>query len=241
MNEKQAVIGIIGGMGPMATVDLFRKMIKCTDAACDQEHLHVLIDNDPHVPDRTESIRTGSEVPLEYLRRSALRLQTAGAELLTIACNTSYYYYDKLCQTPELHIPVLHMPLEAAFEAKKRGIKRAGLLATDGTLLSGSYDRAFAQVGIELMKPDTEGQKALMDIIYNQVKLGRTIDLSKLSPALTRMQTDGCEVFVLACTELPIAFAGTDSWRLLDATTVMARAAVKAAGGKLKSEFCHAQ
>ena len=95
MKEKKT-IGIIGGMGPLATADLFTRIINLTDAQKDAEHIHILIDNNPHIPDRTSAILHGTESPLPYLIESANRLKSAGADFLIIPCITSHGFYDEL-------------------------------------------------------------------------------------------------------------------------------------------------
>jgi len=132
-------IGIIGGMGPLATADLFRKIICMTKAASDQEHIHIVIDNNTEIPDRTRAILYGGATPLPALARSALKLEVMGADLLLMACNTAHYFYDQM--QPFIHVPMLHMPEETAFEVQRRGLTCVGLLATDGTCQTGICSR----------------------------------------------------------------------------------------------------
>ena len=122
-------IGIVGGMGPLATSDLFRKIVEITDAASDQEHVRVCIDNNTEIPDRTAAILKGGEDPVPEMVKSAVRLQGMGADVLIMPCNTAHYFYDRL--TPFVDTPFLNMIEETAKEIKRRGIKKAGLLATD--------------------------------------------------------------------------------------------------------------
>lgn len=234
MINSRKVIGIIGGMGPMATADMFRKIIEKTDAGCDREHLHILIDNNTDIPDRTASILAGTDEPVEYMAASAKRLADAGADMLVISCDTSHYYYDKVSARSE--IPILHMPEETAKAMSRAGIRCAGLLATDGTVLSGVYDKIFSRYGIELIKPDAEGQKKVMHMIYGEVKVGKRADTSALESTLDAMEEQGCEAFILGCTELPLAYEGYTGRSFIDPAEIVAEAAVIAAGGKVKSE-----
>ena len=128
------IIGILGGMGPAATADLFNKIIVSTKAASDQEHLHVIIDSNTSIPDRTEALIHGGEDPTEQLTLSARRLAAAGAELIAMPCNTAHGFYDAVCAAVD--IPVLHMIKLTAQELRLKGVKCAGLLATDGTVQS---------------------------------------------------------------------------------------------------------
>ena len=145
------IIGILGGMGPTATADLFNKIIISTKAACDQEHLHVIIDSNTDIPDRTAALLNGGEDPTEQLVLSARRLQSAGAELIAMPCNTAHGFYDAVCAAVD--IPVLHMIKLTAQELRREGVTRAGLLATDGTVRTGIYDKCFEGSGIELLTP----------------------------------------------------------------------------------------
>ena len=227
------VCGILGGMGPMATADLFTKIIRCTKAAADGEHMRVLIDSNVNIPDRTEAILRGGPSPVEELLNSAKTLERAGAEFLIMPCNTAHYYYDDV--RAGISIPFLNMIEETVKEAAVRGIKTAGLLATDGTRGARIYEATFFRAGIALAEPSESGQKALMDLVYNGVKAGkRGFDCSAFEQELLAMRAQGAECFVLACTELPIAF---EQYRLnfpaLDPTDVLARAAVLYGGYEL--------
>lgn len=234
-------IGIIGGMGPEATADLFLKILNETDAACDQAHVPVLIDSNTAIADRTGAILSDGKDPLPEMIRSATRLEQAGADLLLMACNTAHYFYERI--TPHVSIPFLHMPRETAREAALRGYRRVALLATDGTVQTGVYRDAFRLVApeIELLLPDEGGQAALMDLIYGTVKAGRwERPVHGVAHALAALKARGAESFVLGCTELPLAF---QRFRFdavtLDPTRVLARAAVAAAGAPLKQETIH--
>lgn len=220
------VCGIIGGMGPLATADLFTKIIRNTKADTDGAHMHVLIDSNTNVPDRTAAILHNGESALKELLRSAKTLEQAGAEFLIMPCNTAHYFYADL--QAGASVPLLNMIEETVHAAAALGFKTVGLLATDGTREAGIYDLPFEHAGIALIKPEKEGQKALMDIIYNGVKAGKiTFDTATIKKELLKMRELGVECFVLACTELPLAFAqyGLD-FPTLDPTNILARAAV---------------
>ena len=228
-------IGIVGGMGPMATVDLMRKMIELTDAASDQQHAHIITDCNTNIPDRTAAILSGGQDPVPELVRSCLALEAAGADVLVMACNTAHYFYDRIA--PFIRVPMLHMPRETARRAKALGITKCALLATDGTVHSQVYDAPFAAEGIELIKPDAEGQRAIMGMIYSGVKAGkRDYDTGAVRAALDRLVDLGAECFILGCTELPIAFADYSiDASVLDPTSVLAEAALHAVGAPVVS------
>ncbi len=226
-------IGILGGMGPAATADLFNKIITSTKAANDQEHLHVIIDSNTNIPDRTAALLNGGEDPTEQLVLSARRLQSAGAELIIMPCNTAHCFYGAVCEAVD--IPVLHMIRLTAQELQRKGVKCAGLLATDGTVRTGIYDKCFEGSGIELLTPSPEAQAAVMELIYGGVKAGRhDFDTSGFKKAAQELLERGSQTLILGCTELPPAFDMYDlHYPHIDPTLVLARAAVLAAGGEL--------
>ena len=232
MINGKKVAGIIGGMGPLATADLFTKIVNMTEAARDQEHIHLLIDNNIDIPDRTAAILVDGEDPLPYLTASGRRLQAQGADFLLMPCNTAHYFWDALSKTVD--VPLLHMPRLTAQECQRRGLKRVGLLATTGTIQSGVYAKAFEGSGVELLLPDGDGTKALMHIIYDEVKAGKVPHPEAVYPYLKAMQEQGAEAFLLACTELPIVFANDKAFSYIDPTVVLAVETIRQCGGKAK-------
>lgn len=229
-------LGIIGGMGPAATCDLMEKVIALTRASCDQEHIHIITDCNTNIPDRTAAILQGGPDPVPELQRSAARLETAGAEILCMPCNTAHHFYDQVADA--VQIPVLHMPRETARILRQAGVKTAGVLATDGTVQSGVYEKALAREGIEAVYPDKEDQAQIMRLIYQGVK-ARAVPLADIpvGEILSRLRGRGAEVFLLACTELPIAFAELGQMEgCLDPTRVLAFAAVRACGGETTAD-----
>ena len=126
------IIGIIGGMGPLATADLFEKIIRATAAARDQDFPHVIVDCNTDIPDRTAAILMGGEDPVPQLVRSANTLAAAGADVLIMPCNTAHWFYDELCL--RTHLPVLHMLRLTADRLERAGVNAVGLLVTDRTI-----------------------------------------------------------------------------------------------------------
>ena len=233
MSEKK-VIGILGGMGPLATADLFRKITEHTAASCDQDHPRVCIDSNTNIADRTAALLHGGADPVPEMVKSAQRLASIGAELLIMPCNTAHNFYDAVAAS--VSIPVLHMIAITRDALKARGIKCAGLLATDGTVQTGIYQRTFGGSGIELLTPDIADQSAVMDIIYNGVKAGDLAhDAAAFRAACEHLLARGADVLILGCTELPPAF---DIYHLdypnIDPTLELALAAIRAAGCETK-------
>ena len=233
MSKK--VIGVIGGMGPLATVDLFRKIAEHTDAASDQEHPRTVIDSNTDIPDRTAALLRGGADPVPELVKSAKRLVAAGAELLVMPCNTAHCFYDAVAAAAG--VPVLHMIALTRSALQRRGVTKAGLLATDGTIQAGIYQRTFAGSGIELLTPDETGQAAVMALIYDGVKAGDPgYDVAAFRGVCESLLARGAQTLILGCTELPCAF---DVYRLpyphADPTLELALGAIRAAGCKTKN------
>lgn len=235
MLTVKKTIGIIGGMGPLATADLFQKIIRLTDANRDQDFPHIVVDCNTDIPDRTAAILSGGENPVPQLVRSAHTLEAGGADVLIMPCNTAHWFYEALCK--ETNLPVLHMLRLTAEHLDYEGVGTVGLLATDGTIQTGIYETLFADHGIKVIKPDVDGQRHVMSAIYDGVKAGNldAIDVSALRHLLNAMIDQGVERFVLGCTELPIVFSECDlPYPVADPTQILAAAAVAFAGYPVK-------
>ncbi len=227
-------IGILGGMGPLATADLFYEIILHTEADKDQEHVPVLIDSNSQIPDRTRAILADGPSPLGELLRSAERLERAGADFIIIACNTVHYFYNQV--SAAVNIPVLHMPRIAAEETVRLGYKAVAILATEGTLHSKIYEEAFENNDVRLIVPNKEETAVIMDIIYNGIKRGqREYDTAAINKVLENLRERGAEAFILGCTELPLAFSRYQlRGKTINPTHLLALKAITTAGGKLK-------
>lgn len=227
-------IGIIGGMGPLATCDLMKKIIEQTDAACDQEHIRIYVDNNTNIPDRTAAILRGGEDPRPALTESAKKLQQMGADMLIMPCNTAHYFVDDVRSA--VSIPVLNMQQETAAQLLQQGITTVAVLATDGTVQSGLYDHALKAAGIVPVYPDETQQKLVMSVIYDYVKAGKTYTaVENIHAMIASLQEKGAQGLILGCTELPIAFEPWDTAiPTFDPTLILASAAVTAAGYQVK-------
>ncbi len=222
-------IGILGGMGPLATADLYTKIIQATPANSDQEHLPVIIHADPSVPDRTAALLSGGEDPTPWLVRGASNLASAGAEFIVMPCNTAHAFIEQV--QDECPIPIVNMIDEAAREVQSlvpRGAS-AGILATGGTVAAGLYQSALERHGLQYLTPGADGQSLVMETI-RRVKAGK-IDPETVQPVLAavrELEDAGAAALLAACTELPVVLrqdlAGVP---LIDPTDVLARAAVR--------------
>lgn len=230
-------IGIIGGMGPMATVDLMQKIILATDAREDQEHIPILVDNNTNIPDRTAAILGRGASPVPELLKSADRLTNEGADFLIMGCNTAHYFLPEML--PHLQIPVISMIDAAADYCQQQRFHKVGLLASAGTCHTGIYQHALAKAGIEVLQPDEKQEAAVHDMIYAGVKAGnRNYDTRSVRKVLQEMEKAGAEAFVLGCTEVPVAVSMYQlTGRFIDATQVLAERAVAEAGVKVLSHL----
>ncbi|SOB99920.1 aspartate racemase [Ureibacillus xyleni] len=228
-------LGIIGGVGPLATMFIGEMIVRRTLASKDQEHVHTIIDNDTTIPDRTEYILDNTkEDPVPYLIHDAKKLANAGADLICIPCNTAHTFYEELQSGSP--VPVLHMIRETAKRASSLGAKRVGILATDGTVTSGVYQQALIEENIEPVLPNSETQKTVMSVIYDYVKAGREVSLKEWQPIEEAISKLDCDKVILGCTELSIINKELKlSNHYIDSLIVLAESAIVACGYELNN------
>ena len=228
-------LGIIGGMGPLATVDLFTKIVTMTKAESDREHIRIYIDNNSQITDRTAAILQGGENPLPYMIESAKKLENIGADCIIMPCNTAHYFLPQLQK--EVNIPFISIIHQAVKVSKQRypGLK-VGILATNGTLDANVYSDVYTAEGVEVVVPNEEERNILMDIIYNGVKAGKIpTDSAPFEKVLRQMAARGAGYFVLGCTELPVAVQSLKlENEFVDATEELAKAAIEFCGYSVK-------
>ena len=216
-------IGILGGMGPLATVELFRRIVALTPATRDQDHLRIVIDNNPRIPDRTAAIVGGGESPVPILIDTARNLERAGAELLVMPCNTAHFYLPQV--QAAVGIPIIDMIAVAVNSVRETAVV---LLATDGTRAARVYDRACADRGIKLVYPRDSDQRTVMRAIYG-IKSGESpiAFQDDLVRVLGDARTDGAQAAIIGCTELSlIPVPPAPPVPVYDALTALAQAAV---------------
>lgn len=229
-SEQAPLVGILGGMGPAATVDFYSKLIAATPAATDQEHLRVMIWADPTVPDRTRAITDGGEDPTDQLAAGVQKLKDAGADFYVVTCNGAHAFLPRVREKVDLEYLSI---VEATTEhiAALPYASSAGLLATDATLTAGLYQDSLERAGIKPLLPSTDSQRTVMESIY-AVKSG-TMTLEQgqaLIEAAAELVEDGADVIVAACTEIPLALSAEDSPRpLIDPSMLLANRVVQKA------------
>jgi len=198
-------IGILGGMGPSATLHLFKLIIEETPAKKDQEHLKIVIYNNPKVPDRTAFILGKGESPLPYLIEGVDFLNRAGSDIIVMPCNTAHYFYEEISKIAKGKF--LHLLNETAEEIRGENIKEIGILATTGTLKTGLWQKAIGE-GVRIIYPDEETQENLvMEAIYGErgVKAGfKKKPKELLVKAGNILIKKGAKAIVAGCTEVSI-------------------------------------
>lgn len=227
------ILGILGGMGPEATANLYHEIVRLTPARKDQDHIPTLIFSFPQVPDRTSAIKNRDRSIVPYLAEGATRLEKAGASFIAIPCNTAHYFHADI--QAAVKIPVLHMIREAAQAVAQRhpDCRRVGLLATDGTISSGLYEKEFRARNIAVIYPEARVQKdCVMQALYGPagIKAGGDRQTSEdlLFAAGRDVERQGAQVIVLGCTEIPLAFnPKRASVPVVNATRVLAEAAIR--------------
>ncbi len=227
MMEEKKVLGIIGGLGPLATAYFMKKIVLMTDANTDQEHIKMIIYNCPDIPDRTKYILDNTnEDPLPYMKEIALRLQNDGVSKIAIPCVTAQFYHDRLQEG--IDVPVINGVKETAHYLKKSGCNSVGVMATDGTVRSNLFGRALEEAGIKYYYPDSEDQKRTMSIIYDCVKAGKKPDDKDLMEIAKGLRKMGAERVILGCTELSVIKEQCDLPPcFIDVLDIMARSCVK--------------
>lgn len=221
-------LGVLGGMGPLATADFLVKLIQATPAASDQEHMPVIVHNVPQVPDRSTAFLAGSDAPWPHLLDGLRTLEAAGCAAIAIPCNTAHVWHERLAQ--ETARPVLHIG-EAALRALAvtcPGARRVGMLATAATLKARIYHDQLAASGIDAIEPGQMSQTTQVMGAIAAVKGGR-IDEARawLKRAAHALIDRGADALLMACTEIPVALAGVAlDVPAIDPTEALARASV---------------
>jgi aspartate racemase len=227
---KEKVVGIIGGLGPEATVDLMTRVIRATPAGDDQDHIRMIVDCNPKVPSRMKAILEGTgENPAPALVAMAQNLAAWGADFLVIACNTAHLYLDRIREA--VPVPVLNMidlTVDRAV-SENPDIRKAGLLASWTVIRPGLYQAAFEKRGVALLHPSPALQDRLLTAI-RRIKTGHygPPEREALKEAAHELMEQGAEVMIIACTELSVIGEGLGMpTRMVDASQVLAEAIVQ--------------
>lgn len=205
---REFKLGVVGGVGPAATVDFMQKVVRLTGAARDQDHIKMMVEQNPQIPDRTANLIGSGADPTISLLATRKQLEAGGANAVAIPCNTAHAFVDRI--QPYLGIPIVNMLSEVVrhIRSQSPGLGRVGLLATSGTVASGVYHEVAAAAGLELLVPEEAFQDLIMQAIYGErgVKGGFTSGPCSDHPvtAIGHLAAHGAEAIILGCTELPL-------------------------------------
>lgn len=231
---EKKVLGVIGGMGPMATQLFYKDIIENTDANIDQDHIDMIILSHASIPDRTKSIiENTNDKMIEILSGDVEKLINAGVDYIVITCNTAHYYIDTLKQ--KFNIPFIDMIEETVKYLKENDVSKVGVLATDGTIISGIYEKKLKAFGIQPVLPSPKNQELIMEIIYDEVKAGKAPNQNKFNKVCRELIEKGCQSIILGCTELSYykIINQLDDF-YVDAQRILVIKALEKCGGKIK-------
>ena len=229
-------VGVIGGLGPAATVHFLHRVVQLTDAHRDQDHVDLLVWQHGSIPDRTAFLLGHGENPEPVLVSDAVALERAGARFVAIPCNTAVVWVDAMRAAVSIDVLDTVAETVAAAQVAVPGLRRLGVLATDGTLLAGTYARAAEAAGVEMLVPDADVQREVMAIIYDGVKAGRPVSRSRFDAVVEHLRERGAEAVTLGCTELSVLHGelGIDDPTVVDSIDALARRVVTRAGAPLR-------
>jgi aspartate racemase len=231
--NKNFTLGILGGMGPLAGVELQKKIIELSPAQKDQDHLKMVCYTNPHINDRTVCLANGEDFSLS-IATSLNQLKIFGAAVGVIACNTAHAQIEQIQDQSSLPLVNLVEETVKSLMVNFSGAKKIGLLATDGTIQSGVYDKYLKEYGLEIILPDKKMQEIIMQLIYSNtgLKLGfvdSQINIFVLNALVNDLYTKGADAVILGCTELSLL--ELDDNKTIDPLKVVALKVIEMAYG----------
>jgi aspartate racemase len=228
-------VGVLGGLGPAATADFFSKVVMATPAAADQDHLHIIIDNNPKVPNRNEAVAGTGVSPAPVLAEMASRLETAGADFLVMVCNAAHAFQDAI--TDAVSVPFVSI-IEETSDAVKTQVPagaKVGVLASSGCLGTDLYQDALAARGLHALVPEAATKDAFMRLLY-RIKAGDDdvravrVDMCQLAEHFI---DQGAQAIIAGCTEVPLVLSSNDlSVPLINSTDVLVARTIAYATGE---------
>jgi aspartate racemase len=234
------LIGVLGGMGPLATADFMKQLARLTLASCDQDHFRSLVVSNPRLPDRSQAILGCGPSPLPGLLDGVALLERNGVDVIVIPCNSAHYWLGEL--EAATRIPILSIFEAVRLDLARLQIRGAvGVLGTPGTIKSGIYQRHLAAAGFATVEPDDETLATYVEPAIRAVKSGQIEAATRLAyRAIEQLEVLGAAAIVLGCTELPIAVnrARTETGApVIDSTTALAGACIDWASTRAASHF----
>jgi aspartate racemase len=225
------MLGVLGGMGPLASAEFMRALTLETPAARDQDHIPTVLWSDPRVPDRTEARNQGGPDPLPFLLRGIRGLEAAGCGAIAIPCNTAHGWFEAMqAATP---LPILHIVDAAAADLRRQGVAtggvtagRIGLMGTTATLRMRLYQE---RLGIECVTPSDAMMRSHVMPAVGLVKANRVAEAyAPLAEVARHLHAEGAAAVVLGCTEIPLGIAAGPAlpFPVVDTVAALARAAI---------------
>jgi len=230
-------LGVIGGLGPIATAHFMELVTNMTDAKTDQEHLEMILFSAPTIPDRTAHILDNSRPsPLPRMLAIGQKLADMAVSRIAIPCVTAHYFFDAL--EAGIPVPLIHGVRETVAHLKENGIRKVGIMATTGTVRSRIFHHELERQGLSPMVPDEAGQEHVMHLIFENIKAGRPAEMNRFQSVAQQLKAGGAEAIILGCTELSLIkrdrYIGPG---FIDAMEVLAQQAVLQCGLPLKEEY----
>jgi len=234
-------IGILGGMGPEATAYMYNLLIKKTEVKKDQDHIRVIILSDPGVPPRTEAVLGKGPSPVPYLVKGVKTLKGVGADFIIMPCVTAHYFIPEVKELVDFKLISLVEESVKWAKLNMAGLKKAGILASTGTLKSRLFHDAFGREGIELIVPEGKAQAEYMEAIFGDkgIKAGYTEERPRemILKCARKLIEQGAEAVIAGCTEVPLVLRDADiSVPLIEPMRITAEAGIEAAGKTVKAE-----
>lgn len=230
-------LGIIGGMGPQATAYFFDRIVDHTQASKDQEHIDIVIFNHATMPDRTSAILNNNHaLVVDKLVEDGKMLEKLGVANIAIPCNTSHFFYNAV--QARINVPIINMVKEtvAYIIENYNKINKIGIMATDGTIRTKTYENECIAHDVEVVIPSPQKQEIVMSIIYDEIKNGKRGSIEKFMEVVDELRNNGCDAIILACTELSFfkQYYTLPDY-CVDSMDVLVRKSIEASGKKYKA------
>jgi aspartate racemase len=210
-SEQKYIPGVLGGMGPQATVDFLAKVVSQTDANCDQDHIRLLVDHNPKLPDRHAAIKGDGREVGAALADMASGLERAGADFLVMVCNTAHAFRGDIEKAVDIPFVSIIDEVVSELDEHWRGVKRVGVMAAEGCLETGLYQKALVKTGRKAINWSAEELDQFMALIY-QIKSG--VPLNEIKPRMERLayslHKSGAGVLIAGCTEIPLVLSAAE-------------------------------
>lgn len=235
--DNRKILGVIGGLGPIATAHFMELVINMTDVNTDQQHLPMIVYNMPFIPDRTAYILDNTrENPLPKMLEIGHCLYSQGVSCIAIPCVTAHYFMDAL--EKGVDVPIINGVRETVAHLKENGVRKVGIMATDGTVSSGIFHRELEKQGLTPIVPSADAQADVMHLIFDNVKAGKPADMARFASAAEDLKKQGAQTIILGCTELSLIKRDHHIGAgFIDAMEVLARQSVLSCGKPLKKEY----